>query len=342
MKNIIITILLGTTILFGALYFRQTQNATANKNATAALQQQVTNLQATVESQERRTTMLRQDLDKARAQTTTKLREAVQQNKKSGSGGTAADSPKTAGSKMGNAMAGMAEQMKNNPELREMIKNQQKIALSGMTDKNYAKLFTQLHLTPEQSATLKDLIVSKQMAGAEMGMSMLSDDVTPEKRAELVKQVKTTTDDADAKIKEFLGDSNYTDFQTYEKSLGERMAITGFKDQLGAANGLSDSQESELLKAMSQERGNFKFTTDYSDKSKLNNSDWGTMFSDDKVNTFMQEMGQLNQQYITRAQSILTADQLTSFQKYLDGQTALQKAGMQMAAKMFGGNAEKK
>jgi hypothetical protein len=41
------------------------------------------------------------------------------------------------------------------------------------------------------------------------------------------------SDAADAQIKEFLGDDNFVQFQAYEKSLGERMAVSGFKDQLG-------------------------------------------------------------------------------------------------------------
>jgi hypothetical protein len=59
------------------------------------------------------------------------------------------------------------------------------------------------------------------------------------------------------------------------------------------------------------------------------------MFTEDNMNTFLQELGQLNQQYVSRAQGILSPDQLPAFQKYLDGQQAMQKVGLQMAVKMF-------
>jgi hypothetical protein len=184
---------------------------------------------------------------------------------------------------------------------------------------------------------LKDLIISKQLAGAEAGLSMFGGDMDATKRADLVKQIKATTDDADAKIKDFLGDTKYSDYQSYEKTLAQRMAVSGFQDQVASGpNALSQSQQDELMKAMSQEHASFKFTTDFSDKSKMDPANFATMFTDDTINTYMQELDQLKNQYVTRAQSILTSDQLTAFQKYMDGQYALQKAGMQMAVKMFG------
>jgi hypothetical protein len=334
MKNILILVFLGTTLVFAALYVRETQRVSAATATTADLGQKVTKLQSTVDSQERRTTALRQELEKARTVTASKIQQAVQHNKKSSAGTTASDA---GGSRMDKAMAGLSEEMSKNPDLKDMIKNQQKIALSAMAEKNYAKLFARLNLTPEQSATLKDLIISKQLVSAEAGLSMFGGDMTLEKRADLAKQIKAGNDDADAKIKDYLGDAKYSDYEAYEKELPQRMAINGFKDQLASgSNGLSDAQENELMKAMEQERTGFKFTTDFSDKSKFKSGDYLSMFTEDRVNTYMQELAQLNSQYVTRAQGILTADQLTSFQKYLDGQTALQKAGMQMAAKMFG------
>jgi hypothetical protein len=164
---------------------------------------------------------------------------------------------------------------------------------------------------------------------------MLSDDMDATKRADLVQQVKTANDAADAQIKSFLGDDNFTQLQTYEKSMGERTTVSGFADQFASGpSALTDDQQQQLIQAMSQERQNFKFTTDFSDKSKFT-GDMASMFTDENMNTFIQESGQLNQQYLNQAQSILSPDQLAGFQKYLDNQQTMQKAGMQMAVKMF-------
>jgi hypothetical protein len=336
MKNILIAVFLGTTLIFGALYMSELKKNHDAKTASIALEEKVTKLQSTVDSQDRRTTMLKQELDKARTETSAKVQKAVRQSKK-GQGDDTAGTDSTVGGKMGKAMAGMAEEMSKNPELKEVIKAQQKIALSAMIDKNYAKLFSQMGLTAEQSATLKDLMTTKALASAEAGLSMFGSDMDASKRADLVKQIRASTDEADAKIKEYLGDSKYSDYQNYEKTLAQRMAVSGFKDQVASgANAISEAQEEELMKALSQEHANFKFTTDFSDKSKMDPANFASTFTEEKINTYMQELDQLKSQYITRAQSILTADQLTAFQKYMDGQYALQKAGMQMAVKMFG------
>lgn len=335
MKNILIAVLLGTTIVFGALYVRENNKTAEAKANVLATGDKVAKLQSEVDSQKRRTSLLRQELDKARTETSAKIQDAVKQTKNSQSTGDASGKGAAPGSKFGNAMAGMAEEMSKNPQLKQMIKDQQKAALGPMTDKNYAKLFSDVKLTAEQSATLKDLIVGKQLAAADVGMSMLDPNMDADKRAELTKEMKAANDEADAKIKEYLGDSNYAELQAYEKTLPQRMVINGFKDQLAGGAELSDAQESELLKAMQQEQANFKFTTDLSDKSKFT-GDFANMFTEEKLNTYFQEAGQLNNQYLSRAESILTSDQLAILKKYLDGQAAMQKMGMQMAAKMFG------
>jgi hypothetical protein len=192
-----------------------------------------------------------------------------------------------------------------------------------------------LHLTPEQASALKDMILNKQLSAAEMGMSIFAGEGEVTKRAEMVQRVKAESDTADAQIKEFLGDDSFTQFQAYEKTVGERMAVSGLKDQLGTGPAaLTDAQEQQLLEAMTQEHASFKFTTDFSDQSKLT-GDFASLFTEENMNTYFQELERLDQQYQTRAQTTLSPDQLSAFGKYLNNQQALQKAGMQMALKMI-------
>jgi len=301
------------------------------------LQQDVSKLQSSLAAQEERTTRLREQLKETRADAATKdheaaqLRKALQESLTNQTQRATAEAPAQTNSKPSNLLS----EMFKNPEMKEMIKNQQKTAFGVMIDKNYGKLFADLNLTREQASALKDMIMNKQLEAASMGMSMVTDDLDAAKRAELVKQVKAASDAGDAQIKEFLGEGNFELFQAYEKTMAERMTVSGLKDQLGSGpTALTGDQEQLLIQTMTQERQNFKFTTDFSDKSKFT-GDFTTMFNEDKVNEHFQQLGQLNQQYLARAQGILSPDQLTAFEKYLNNQQALQKAGMQMAAKMF-------
>ena len=47
------------------------------------------------------------------------------------------------------------------------------------------------------------------------------------------------------------------------------------------------------------------------------------MFTEDKMSVYFQELDRLNQQYLDRAQTILSQDQAAAFGKYLTGQQGL-------------------
>jgi hypothetical protein len=219
--------------------------------------------------------------------------------------------------------------------MKEMIKSSQKAFMGPMLDKQYAALFQQLNLTPDQTAALKDLLQKKMSAGTDAGMSLLDGSLNAAQRADLAKQMKSETDDYDAQIKQFLGDENYQMFQAYEKTTPDRMTVSQFSDQLsGGATPLSPDQQQQLIQMMSDERNNFKWTADYNNKNSLN-GDYASMFSEDKINQFAKEKEQLDQQVLARARQILTAEQLASFQQFQTAQRELQIAGMKMAAQMF-------
>ncbi len=336
MKNLTIGILFLAAVVLGGLYVHQARKASQVQTSANTLQQNVNDLQSTVAEQEQQATRLREQLEQTRTDVAAKNQEAAALQTQIQAAATnlqarvAAKSPSQTNAKAANPFSAIFK----NPEMKNVIKSSQQAVLGPMIDKNYARLFSDLHLTPEQTATLKDIILNKQMGAAEMGLSMLSNEGETN-RAAMMEQMKKSTDAADAQIKEFLGDDNYGQFQAYEKTMGERMAVSGLKDKLaGGAAPLTDIQEQQLIQAMGEERQSFKFTTDYGDKSKFN-GDFTSMFTEEKMNTYFTELDKLNQQYQARAAGILSPDQLTAFKDYLSGQQSMQKAGMQMAVKMF-------
>ena len=336
MKNVALLILSITTLLFAGLYFRQSANVLQSQSAAQELRQQIAELQSTADEHEKKTATLRAELTQSQTDAAAKDRQLAQIRASSTNLAplVAATAPSTQTKpNPSNPLASLAK-MFEDPEMKEAIAAQQKAALGPMLDKTYGKLFSDLKLTPEQTATLKEMLLNKQLAGAEIGMSVLSEGTDSSKAAELGQKVKAATDAADAGIKAFLGDEKFAQLQAYEKTTADRMAISGFKDQLTGAAAMTPEQEQQLIDAMTQTRQNFKFTTDFSDKSKLP-GDLTSMFNEQNVNQFIQEMDQLNQHFLGNAQNILTPDQLESFRKYLNQQQAMQKLGMQMGAKML-------
>lgn len=240
-----------------------------------------------------------------------------------------------ADAKTNNPMHSMAAMFKD-PKIREMMKNQQKAVIGPIISKQYESLFKQLNLTPDQQAALKNLIEKKMFAGADVGFSMMDDSLDSSQRADLAKQAKTQTDEVDAEIKQFLGDDNYQTFQTYEKTVPDRMAVDQFSNQFaGTQNALTDAQQEQLTQAMSDARNNFKWASGLNQPNPAANGDFANLLTEDNLNRFSQEREQFDQQFLAQAQQILTPTQLTAFEEFQKTQRDMQLAGLKMAAQMF-------
>jgi hypothetical protein len=232
-----------------------------------------------------------------------------------------------------NGLAGLFK----DPEMREMIKQQQKAFMGPMIDKNYAALFKQLNLTPEQTAQVKELLEQKMLVAADMGMSMLDGSADASARKELAQKIKEETDARNDDLKALLGEDNYKSLETYEKSLPDRMSIGQFTDQnAGSALALDGAQEQQLIDAMSATRSGFTWSTDYNNQNPTDGN-FAELFNEDRMNRHFEEQAQYNQLVLDRAKAFMRAEQLTAFEKFLETQRNMQIAAMKMAAKMFGG-----
>lgn len=330
MKNAIIILLAATSITLGTMCFHQSRKAKEANATIANLKNNIAETEQQLQEQQNVAGNLENRLRQTRATAVAKAEHAAQLEQTL----TNVQTEATAKAESRNPMAAMGEMFKN-PETKELIKTQQKAVLGPLIEKNYAAYFASLQMTPEQSATLKDLILKKTLAGAEVGVSLLGES-DPAKREEMLKGVKAQTDGVDQEIKQFLGDDNYTQFQAYEKTQPERMALNMFQDQQGTGpNALTPDQMDHLIQIMSQDRQSFKFTTDFSDQSKLS-GDFASNFTDDKIAQYQTEMEQLYKEYASEAQSILNPSQYDSFVKFLKSQRDMQAAGLKMAAAMFG------
>jgi hypothetical protein len=328
MKNILIGILLLTTLVFGGLYLSQNQKNGESKSEIASLRQKLTEMESNVAEQEERTATLQSRLQDTQAKAIAKAEEVTQISEALTNRVQSQTNAKP---------ANPFGEMFKSKEMKDMIKSQQKTVLGGMVDKNYASYFASLNLTPEQSASLKDLILTRGLVDAELGMSMMSGDNDAAKRKELSDQAKVDRDAINSQIKDFLGADNYTQFQSYEKTIPDRMSLNMYKDQQGSGPGaLSPDQEAQMIQAMSDERQNFKFTTDFSDQSKIT-GDFASNFTDEKIDQYLNELAELNQHYLERIKGILTPEQIDPFTKFLNSQREMQKISFKMAMTMFGG-----
>ena len=153
---------------------------------------------------------------------------------------TDAESPQQA---MMKALSEMMEQ----PEMKEMMAEQQRTQVEMM----YAAFFENAGLDKTTEARLRELLVERQQAQAELGMGIMADggEVNREK---MIEQVQAEHERYEALIKEELGD-DYEALQTYEQSLPDRMTIEQLQMHLGDER-LDREEQEALLAIMAEER----------------------------------------------------------------------------------------
>jgi hypothetical protein len=342
MKNLVLVLLLATSAVFGALYFRQgsqtaqheariTELEKSLKEKEAALKDKEAEVAATattVAAAKKDVEELRVRLNESALTAAQKSRQANQMSEQLAFAKAEAAKP----GKKGNALS----EMFSNPEMKEMMKGQQKLVLGPMVDKIFGPFFQQANMNDEQKAFMKDLLLKKLLVGAESGLDLLNGDLDPAKRQEIANKIKDDTAAYDKQVKEYLGDSVYPQFQQYEKSQGDRMQLDQFSQQIAAGGtALSPTQAQQLIEAMGQQREGFKWTTDFSDQAKMtaNMSDYLT---EEKLTRFADEKARYDQEMLARAQNILTPEQYTAYEKFVAAQRQMQVAGMKIAAQMFG------
>jgi hypothetical protein len=334
MKNIILSIFLITSVAFGVLYIGESGKLRRQSAQLAETQQKLAALEA--ELKEKTEAIENAQATEAKAKLLQKTlvessTAAVEQSKKSEQ-----LQQSLAEAKTNNPMHNMAAMFKD-PKMREMMKSQQKAFMGPMIDKQYSDLFKQLNLTSEQTATLKDLMQKKMLVGADAGFSMLDDSLDASQRADITKQIKSQTDDFDGQIKDFLGEQNYQSYQSYEKSVPDRMSVGQFNDQFsGTPNALSGDQQNQLVQAMSNARNDFHWTSGLNQPNPGANGDMASLLAADNIDRFVAERTQFDDQFLARAQQILTPGQLTAFKEFQVTQRNMQVAGLKMAGQMFG------
>ncbi|HET7624892.1 MAG TPA: hypothetical protein VFM25_06460 [Verrucomicrobiae bacterium] len=334
MKNILIAVLLAAAVALGVVCAHQRNQLEKQRAETTAIQARLSSAEQQLKAREeadekaafaeQKAKILQQTLSQTSAEAA-KQSQQVAQLKES------LASVKT------NSESGINfTKFLKDPKMRDLIKSQQKVVLGPTVARMYNPFFQQVNLTPEQSDQLKDLLEKKMMAASDAGLSMLGGDVDAAKRDELGQQIKEQNDAYDAQIKDLLGDENYQEFQTYEKSAQDRVAISQFSDQLaGTSTPLTSDQEQQLAQVLSDERAGFHWTTDYNNQ-KPGEMDYAEMFSQDRLDQYAKEKKQFDEEYLNRAKQILSPDQFKALEAFQKNQTELQIMGMKMAGQMFG------
>jgi septal ring factor EnvC (AmiA/AmiB activator) len=137
MKNLLIGVLLLTTLIFGGLCLTQNQKASEAKSEAASIRQKLVELESSIAQREEQAATLQTRLHDTQAKAIAKAEEVTQISE-------ALTNRMQTNAKAANPFG----EMFKNKEMKEMIKTQQKTVLSGMIEKNYSPLLSSRRNNP--------------------------------------------------------------------------------------------------------------------------------------------------------------------------------------------------
>jgi len=220
---------------------------------------------------------------------------------------------------------GFLAKMLKDPEMRKMMAAQQASVLRGF----YSDFVKQAHLTPDEVERFYQVLADRQTALMDSSANMMSGSAVD------LKATTAVTNASDDALKQLLGPARYGQYQDFEKTLGDRIQVQQFNQQLGAEGSpLQDSQSQALIKIMSEEQANmpsFKSPNGAGMKQAMN-------MSQADIDQYAQQVEATNQRVYIRAASVLTPAQLPVFKTFQSNMENAQVAGLKMTQQMFKGD----
>ena len=142
-----------------------------------------------------------------------------------GATGESTDGPLSQG------MGEMIAKMMKDPDMREMMRGQQKAAINMM----YSGLFKELNLSAEEKEKLMDTLTEAQLKQMENAQALFGQDGSGSGEGP-TKSIEDSKKEMDAEIKGLLGEERFAQYEDYQKSVGERVQINQLKNHLEAQN----------------------------------------------------------------------------------------------------------
>ena len=137
-----------------------------------------------------------------------------------------------------------------NPEMQKLMAIQQKSGLDG----HYSSLFKQLQLAPADLEKFKDLLVQKQSTVMDVMAAARAEGLTGrESRDQIRDLVQNAQAEVDSSIRSTLGDAAYAQYQNYEATQPQRNLVSQLEQRLSYSSApLTDSQSQQLVQILAE------------------------------------------------------------------------------------------
>lgn len=190
----------------------------------------------------------------------------------------------------------------------------------------YADIFKELNLSPEDLERLKDLITDQQMGYYEISMDAQSASSEDEKTA-LQKRMDELKEKEETELRELLGNDDYEKYTRYTERSNERSAVSSFAESLSSEDTLTDDQKQDLVDLMYKER------EDVFSETSFDSSSIATITSEmneEGIEKRINRTKEIDERSLQKAGRILNDSQLEEFKKYLENR----RERMEMSLKL--------
>lgn len=333
---------LTTTVALAIVCFLQLQRTSTQKAETAALQQAVKD--ATAKAEEAQSASKQMEKSKKYLELEVRqLGQALQNSAMASAVGktntNVAAAPVAAAAPAKNeGMGGYLAKMMENPEMKKMIREQQKAALKMI----YGDLYKDLNMTEDEKAKFTEALLDNQMKNMERGTKLFQQDPEGTDKEAIGKQFADEKKIADEAMKALLGDERFAQYEDYNKNLGNKMALNQLKTQMAdSQNPLNDDQAKRLMQVMKEESAAVSAKEGLgADGQAKAMQDWKSLTSDDEMNKLFARQEEINQRILDKAPAFLGQEQLAALAAFQTNQISLQKMSLQMARQMMGGKSK--
>ena len=202
--------------------------------------------------------------------------------------------------------------MLNDPETRALMRKQQEQALARLADKIVSKDFARdWNLSPDQVTQAKELVREKASAGKDMLTAMMFDGLDDSTLAQRGRETKQRIGQADSALRGLLGEDGFKALTELELSIEDQGRAKQIREEIANTDQpLTKPQHDSLIAAMSAERQAFSFRVDYNDPMKCDFEHVRDYFSEGNLQTYFEDMQQLNARIVERAALFLSPAQV--------------------------------
>ncbi len=238
-------------------------------------------------------------------------------------------------SKPGEASAGgfgkaMAK-MFTDPEMKKVMRQQQAVGIRMM----YGDLAKELGLNTDELDQTLNLLTERQMEMTDKSMGLMDGSGDAAKQEAAGKEINAAREKQDRKLKELLGPQRFAQFESYEKTMGDRMMMQQYQQQFSISEQpLEETQRTELLKILNDERAKTPVTA-LDPTSKDVASQMRAMQSDESMHSYLASQEDFNRRVLSRAAAVLGPEQMGTFERIQKQMSEMQQAGIKMSRAML-------